>query len=283
MRYDSDVRHNDSFDGTQERGAKVEEENVDRDLPEGHDGTATVDEPGATVDEPHALVDEPGATVDEPHALVDEPGAAADGPRSTVDEGPTSHDTADPVAPALGETAPAEAGQTTPTESIATDAALSEPVSADASPSEPVSADASPSEPVSADATPSEPDSTDASVSEVAGAEGAEAGAIAPETATDLKPGEAKVLVIKELWAEGAVDGYRERWHQVQVGFLDDPQDAATKAEALLGDVLEGLREALADRKSELDSWSATEHHDTEEMRVTVRAYRDLLDRVLSW
>jgi hypothetical protein len=180
------------------------------------------------------------------------------------------------VAPALGETAPAEAGQTTPTESIAAGAALSEPVSADASPSEPVSADASPSEPDS-------PDSTDASVSEAAGAEGAEAGAIAPETVTDLKPGEAKVLVIKELWAEGAVDGYRERWHQVQVGFLDDPQDAATKAEALLGDVLEGLREALADRKSELDSWSATEHHDTEEMRVTVRAYRDLLDRVLSW
>jgi predicted lipid-binding transport protein (Tim44 family) len=155
----------------------------------------------------------------------------------------------------LGETTPADAGQTTSTESLSTDAALAELVPTDASAPEA---------------------STDASAPE--------AGATTPETPTDLKPGEAKPVVIKELWHEGAVDGYRERWHQVQVGFLDDPQEAATQAEALLDDVLEGLRTALADRKSELDSWSSTTgQHDTEEMRVTVRGYRDLLDRLLTF
>jgi hypothetical protein len=342
MRYDSDVRHNDkAFDGTEERGAQVDEENVDRDLPEGHDGTAThvpVDEPRDGIDEPHAGVDEPHAGPDEPRDGVGEPRAAvdeatrpgsvddratepvaadplmasqfsadrsapdqeadqettrADGQGPTAQEstdrettradgrgptaqestdrettradgqGPTARDTGDPVAPALGETTPAEAGQTTSTESISTDAAIAGPALTDASASE-----------ASTDASGSEA-STDAS--------GSEAGTSTPETPTDLKPGEAKVLVIKELWSEGAVDGFRERWHQVQVSFLDDPQDAATQAEALLDDVLEGLHTALADRKSDLDSWSSAEHHDTEEMRVTVRGYRDLLDRLLTF
>jgi hypothetical protein len=253
MRHDSDVRHNDKpFDGTEKRGTQVDEENIDRDLPEGHDGTTThvpVDEPRAGAGAGEAAVDE--AAVDEPAR----PGSVDDRATSPVDRSPTARDTGDPVAPALGETIPADAGQTTSTESLSTDAALAELVPTDASAPEA---------------------STDASAPE--------AGATTPETPTDLKPGEAKPVVIKELWHEGAVDGYRERWHQVQVGFLDDPQEAATQAEALLDDVLEGLRTALADRKSELDSWSSTTgQHDTEEMRVTVRGYRDLLDRLLTF
>jgi hypothetical protein len=231
--------------------------------------------------------------------------------------------TGDPVAPALGETTPTEAGETTPTGSISTDASLSDASQTDASTPDAAHTDAAPMDasrtdaermdvepiepglggttatdldataPAMAGAGAVEPEATGSETAEpqtagidAAGIEAASAQAAgngATDTVTDLKPGEAEVPVVKELWTESAIDGYRERWRQVQVRFLDDPQDAATSAEALLDDVLEGLREALAARKGDLDSWSSTERRDTEELRVTVRAYRDLLDRVLAF
>jgi hypothetical protein len=166
----------------------------------------------------------------------------------------------DPVAPALGETTPTELDATAP-----------------------AMAGAGAVEPDATGSETAEPQTAGIDAAGIEAASAQAAGNGATDTVTDLKPGEAEVPVAKELWTESAIDGYRERWRQVQVRFLDDPQDAATSAEELLGEVLEGLREALAARKGDLDSWSSTERRDTEELRVTVRAYRDLLDRVLAF
>jgi hypothetical protein len=103
------------------------------------------------------------------------------------------------------------------------------------------------------------------------------------QTATDLKPGEAaQAATAATTWQQGQADEYRERWRQVQVRFLDEPQAAAQEAERLVGEVLDGLTRALAGQKNALDGWRSADRQDTEQLRVSVRGYRDLLDRVLA-
>jgi hypothetical protein len=108
--------------------------------------------------------------------------------------------------------------------------------------------------------------------------------AVPDRAVRELRPGEAaqEVPTIASTWQVGQADDYRERWRQVQVRFLDDPQDAADEAERLVGEVLDSLAQVLSGRKSTLDSWRSSDRRDTEELRVTVRGYRDLLERALA-
>lgn len=101
----------------------------------------------------------------------------------------------------------------------------------------------------------------------------------------ELRPGEAEQapqMAEFAIWEQSAVDGYRERWRRVQVQFLDDPKAAAEEAESLLADVLDVLSGNLTARKRDLDDWRSGERRDTEELRIAVRGYRDLLDKVLT-
>jgi hypothetical protein len=97
---------------------------------------------------------------------------------------------------------------------------------------------------------------------------------------TELQPSTAERL--DAVWADDRAEEYRDRWRHLQARFLDDPQAAAEEAERLAGEVLDSLAEALAGQKSGLDGWRSTDQRDTEQLRMTVRGYRDLLDRVLA-
>jgi hypothetical protein len=103
----------------------------------------------------------------------------------------------------------------------------------------------------------------------------APAGAVQPETTL---PAEQPL----EVWSSGRAEEYRDRWRQVQVRFLDDPRSAAEQAEGLVSEVLDALTQALDGQKRALDGWRSAGHVDTERLRVCVRGYRDLLDRVLT-
>jgi hypothetical protein len=100
--------------------------------------------------------------------------------------------------------------------------------------------------------------------------------------AEELAPGEVPVTAVVVLWEAEVVDGYRDRWQQIQLRFIDNPRRAAEQAQGLVGDVCQGLTDALNRHRGELDRWQAAELDDTEELRVSVRRYRDLLDRLLS-
>lgn len=75
--------------------------------------------------------------------------------------------------------------------------------------------------------------------------------------------------------------GFRDRWRDVQLRFVDDPRAAAGDAEALVEAAIEALSAALAAQKSTLGGWQEANSADTEELRMAVRRYRDFLDRVL--
>ncbi|MFV2102757.1 hypothetical protein [Micromonospora sp. LOL_024] len=94
------------------------------------------------------------------------------------------------------------------------------------------------------------------------------AGAVAPAGAAILFDGT-------------TAQGFRDRWRDVQLRFVDDPKAAAGEAQSLVDEAMEALSTALAEHRSKLGSWQEASLADTEQLRVAVREYRDFLDRVL--
>ncbi|MBM0279367.1 hypothetical protein [Micromonospora tarensis] len=75
--------------------------------------------------------------------------------------------------------------------------------------------------------------------------------------------------------------GFRDRWRDVQLRFVDDPQGAAGEAQSLVEEAIQALSSALAAQKNTLGGWQDAGSADTEQLRMAVRNYRDFLDRVL--
>ncbi|GHJ14459.1 hypothetical protein [Micromonospora sp. AKA38] len=105
----------------------------------------------------------------------------------------------------------------------------------------------------------------DAADAAVAGAGRATSGAVPADAATLFDP--------------DAAQGFRDRWRDVQLRFVDDPKAAVGEAESLVEEAIEALSTALREQRTRLGTWQ--ESGDTEQLRVAVRGYRDFLDRVL--
>ncbi|WFE42038.1 hypothetical protein [Micromonospora sp. WMMD998] len=101
----------------------------------------------------------------------------------------------------------------------------------------------------------------------LAGAERPTSGAVPGDAAT--------------LFAPEAAQGFRDRWRDVQLRFVDDPQAAVGEAESLVEEAIEALSTALREQRTRLGAWQESGSSDTEQLRVAVRGYRDFLDRVL--
>ncbi|MBM0233926.1 hypothetical protein JNW91_19960 [Micromonospora sp. STR1_7] len=78
-----------------------------------------------------------------------------------------------------------------------------------------------------------------------------------------------------------SAQGFRDRWRDVQLRFVDDPHAAAGEAQALVEEAIQALASALAAQKNTLGGWQDAGSADTEQLRMAVRNYRDFLDRVL--
>ncbi|WP_219462982.1 hypothetical protein [Nonomuraea rhizosphaerae] len=71
------------------------------------------------------------------------------------------------------------------------------------------------------------------------------------------------------------------RWREVQTSFVDDPAEAVQRADGLVGEVVEALTASLTARTGELrDRWK--DAGDTEQLRLALREYRVVLERLLS-
>ncbi|MFC4107062.1 hypothetical protein ACFOX0_14140 [Micromonospora zhanjiangensis] len=105
-------------------------------------------------------------------------------------------------------------------------------------------------------------------------------GAAGPAS-TELMPGDVPVEPVAALLTDDATRGFRDRWRDVQLRFVDDPRAAAGEAQGLVEEAIEALAAALSRQKDDLGGWQNGEPGDTEQLRVVVRRYRDLLDRLL--
>jgi len=75
-------------------------------------------------------------------------------------------------------------------------------------------------------------------------------------------------------------DEFKRRWREVQGDFVDDPQLAVRGAEALAREILDALATRIAD-KQRVDAWQAGAGAPTEDLRLALRAYRTLVDRLI--
>jgi hypothetical protein len=79
------------------------------------------------------------------------------------------------------------------------------------------------------------------------------------------------------------MDSLRERWTDVQAGFVDDPQNAVQQAHQLVADLVNELTQTFTRERTDLENqWRGGGTADTEALRVALQRYRSFFNRLLS-
>ncbi|MGW2312048.1 hypothetical protein [Actinomadura luteofluorescens] len=105
----------------------------------------------------------------------------------------------------------------------------------------------------------------------------------APGAAPGTAPGSATGGVQEKLIASAEAERFRERWHGVQAAFVDDPGESVRQADGLASEAVDALGRALAaHRRSLTEALDGGGPADTERLRLALRGYRDLLDRIFA-
>jgi hypothetical protein len=125
-----------------------------------------------------------------------------------------------------------------------------------------------PAAPAAARATPASPAAPSTSAAATSASPTA-----TPATSEQLEP----------LFASNLAVDYRGRWAAVQASFVDDPREAVRHGDELVAQVLKNLMESFTDERDKLeDQLSQTGDASTETLRVALRRYRSLFERLLS-
>jgi hypothetical protein len=86
----------------------------------------------------------------------------------------------------------------------------------------------------------------------------------------------------ESLFADDQLSGFRSRWNEIQVGFVDDPRQAVGQADALVSDLVEQLTAGFSEARSRLeDQWTQGEEASTEDLRIALTRYRAFFNRLL--
>ena len=83
---------------------------------------------------------------------------------------------------------------------------------------------------------------------------------------------------------EGNVDGeFRNRWREIQAGFVDEPRNAVERADELVAELMQKLAQSFSQQRNNLEhQWDASENVSTEDLRVALTRYRSFFERLLS-
>ena len=84
------------------------------------------------------------------------------------------------------------------------------------------------------------------------------------------------------LLSAGDGEGFKQRWEQIQVGFVDEPQAAVKQADDLVQELMQRLADNFAQERSRLDEqWEQGEEASTEDLRTALQQYRSFFRRLL--
>ena len=88
---------------------------------------------------------------------------------------------------------------------------------------------------------------------------------------------------LEPLFSPDAARDFRASWDAVQIGFVDDPQQAVRKPDELVRQVLETLTQSFSvDRGAADGGTTGAEQATTEQLRMALRRYRSFFQRLLS-
>jgi hypothetical protein len=102
-------------------------------------------------------------------------------------------------------------------------------------------------------------------------------GAADTTAGTAAKPGSVTEPNLGSLFGEADAQSFHERWRDVQLRFVDSPREATTEAARLVDEAVDKLTASLKAQKGAVSG----ESDDTEQLRVALRGYRDILNRIL--
>ncbi|HLI97970.1 MAG TPA: hypothetical protein VKT72_18020 [Candidatus Baltobacteraceae bacterium] len=81
---------------------------------------------------------------------------------------------------------------------------------------------------------------------------------------------------------EQRMSALRERWNDVQAGFVDDPQNAVQQAHGLVTELVDELVQTFSQERTTLENqWKSGVEADTETLRVALQRYRSFFNRLL--
>ena len=109
---------------------------------------------------------------------------------------------------------------------------------------------------------------------------------VAVVNSRDLSHTESKKAAEQEdglqFWAGGEADDLRSHWMNIQTSFVDDPHKSVMQADDLLQSTIDSLTESFRERESALRrEWDGSGEPSTEDLRLTMRRYRTLLEGLL--
>jgi hypothetical protein len=103
------------------------------------------------------------------------------------------------------------------------------------------------------------------------------------DEATTGEAAQAQQEQLAALFNADAARDFRERWDDVQIGFVDDPQRAVRKADELVTQVLNSLSDSFAHQRARIEAdVGGADQKSTENLRVALRRYRSFFDRLLA-
>ena len=88
---------------------------------------------------------------------------------------------------------------------------------------------------------------------------------------------------LEPLFADGVDRDFRNRWRDIQTGFVDEPRSAVEQADQLVAQLMQRLAQSFSEQRSNLEKqWEASEKVSTEALRVAFTRYRSFFERLLS-
>jgi hypothetical protein len=95
--------------------------------------------------------------------------------------------------------------------------------------------------------------------------------------------GDAETKQLAPLFDDADTTRFRERWHELQAAFVDEPREAVAKADELVAELMQQLAKRFNQERSSLEGqWSRGEDVSTEDLRVNLQRYRSFFERLLS-
>jgi hypothetical protein len=85
------------------------------------------------------------------------------------------------------------------------------------------------------------------------------------------------------LFNENESQTFRQRWSDIQTGFVDEPRRAVEQADELVSSTMKRLSEIFSDERTKLEQqWDRGDNISTEDLRVALQRYRSFFNRLLS-
>jgi hypothetical protein len=85
------------------------------------------------------------------------------------------------------------------------------------------------------------------------------------------------------LLGSSDAEDFRQRWENLQAGFVDEPRQMVEQADELVGELMQQLSAGFADKRNKLEEhWEKGDDVSTEDLRVALTRYRSFFNRLLS-